>query len=204
MKKKCGFTLMEVLVALAVFAILATITSTAMYQAFNTRARVTVQADRLSELQLGIALISRDTQQMVTRSVLGNDLHLFPPFTGHANYIEFTRGGDNSAIAGEVYAKLKRVAYLCHADQLVRRTWNVLDGPTRAQSQDKILLTHLDKCKFAFLTHNQQILAEWQEYALQSDQRQETLPPAIQLTLKLKDWGKMSLLFIVPGALYAE
>lgn len=204
MKINRGFTLLEVLVALAVFAILATLTSTAMYQAFNTRARVTLQADRLTQLQLAMALITRDTQQMVTRSVLGNDLHLFSPFTGHANYIEFTRGGDNSSIGNGVYGRLKRVAYLCKKNQLVRRTWEVLDGPNRAQNQDKILITDLDKCKFAFLTHNQHVLTEWHEYALQTDQRQETLPPALQFNLNLHDWGNMSLLFIIPGALYAE
>lgn len=204
MKINRGFTLLELLVALAVFAILATITSTAMYQAFSTRARVTLQADRLSEVQLAMAIIRRDTQQMVMRSVLGNDVHLFPPFIGRANYIEFTRGGNNSSIEDEVYSRLIRVAYLCKADRLIRRSWSVLDGPNRAQRQDNVLLAGIDKCKFAFLTHTQQVLTEWQQYALQSDQRQETLPPALQFNLQLNDWGTMSLLFIVPGALYAE
>ena len=47
-----GFTLIEILIALTVFAILATITSSTLYYAFNTRTRVNEQSERLSTLQL--------------------------------------------------------------------------------------------------------------------------------------------------------
>ncbi len=190
-RDKKGFTLLEILIALSVFAILATITSSAMYHAFNTRTRVAVQADRLNTLQLAIALIQHDTQQMVARSVLGNELHVFPPFTGQPAYVEFTRTGDGI---------LKRVAYLCRRGQLIRRSWVVLDTPARNQFLDKILLDNLKECGFAYLAHNQQILPDWQEYAVKQDQRQETLPSAIQFTLNLTDWGNMHLLFVIPEA----
>ncbi len=186
-----GFTLLEILIALSVFAILATITSSAMYHAFNTRTRVAVHADRLNTLQLAIALIQHDTQQMVARSVLGKELHVFPPFTGQPAYVEFTHTGDGI---------LKRVAYLCRNGQLIRRSWEVLDTPVHRQYQDKLLLDNLKQCGFAYLAHNQQILPDWQEYAVKQDQHQETLPSAIQFTLTLIDWGSMHLLFVIPEA----
>ena len=203
MKRHNGFTLLEILIALSVFAILATITSSAMFHAFNTRTRVTVQADRLNQLQLAMALIRRDTQQIVERPVRGNELHLFPAFTGQTNYIEFTRGGDVNPTENTSRSTLKRIAYLCQNGRLIRRSWEALDTPIRSQFQDKPLLNNLTRCHFAYLAHNQQILPEWRENALKQDQRQETLPTAIQLILNLKDWGNMSLLFIIPEALYA-
>ncbi len=201
MKTK-GFTLLEILIALAVFAILATITSSAMYQAFNTRTKVTMQADRLSHLQLAMALIRRDTQQIVERSVHGNEFHLFPPFTGQPNYIEFTRGGEVNPLGNALSSTLKRVAYLCRRGQLIRRSWEMLDTPNRKQFQDKLLLDNLSQCSFAYMTHHLQILPDWHEFAVKPEQRQETLPTAVQLTLNLKDWGHMSALFIIPEALY--
>ena len=198
-----GFTLIEILIALAVFAILATITSSAMYHAFNTRARVTKQADRLNTLQLAITMIGRDVQQTIERSIISNDMHLSPAFVGEGNYVEFTRSGLVNPNNLAKLSTLKRVAFICRGGQLIRRSWQQLDAPARKQVQDRILLTDLDECSFAYLARNRQILSEWRENAVQEDQRKETLPTAVQFTLTLHDWGNMSLLFIIPEALYA-
>ncbi len=198
-----GYTLLEVLVALAVFAILATITSSAMYHAFNTRARVNLQADRLNALQLAITLIGRDTEQEVVRAVRGNEMHLFPAFIGQTQYLEFTRGGLVNPKGAALRSTLKRVAFVCQGSTLVRRSWESLDTPKRNQYQDKILIDNLDKCSFAYLAHNKQMLAEWVENALQQNQKKASLPMAVQFNLTLHDWGNMSLLFILPEGLYA-
>jgi len=201
--KTRGFTLIEILIALAVFAILATITSSAMYHAFNTRARVTKQADRLNTLQLAITMIGRDVQQTIERSIVSGDMHVSPAFVGESNYVEFTRSGVVNPNSLAQRSTLKRVAFLCGGGKLIRRSWQQLDTPARKQVQDRILLTDLDECSIAYLAHNRQILSEWRENAVQEDQKKETLPSAIQFTLTLHDWGNMSLLFIIPEALYA-
>ena len=199
-----GFTLLEIMVALAVFAILATITSSVMYHAFDSHARVTIQADRLTAIQLAVDRIKRDTEQMVERSVRGNEMHIFPPFIGQPNHLEFTRGGLVNPNGIEQRSTLKRIAFLCQKNQLIRRSWDMLDTPDRKKYQDKLLLDNIDKCTFAYLAHNRQVLPAWQEYALQQNQSKETLPTAIKFTLNLRDWGNMSLLFIVPEALYVN
>ena len=199
-----GFTLLEILVALSVFVILATMTSSAMYHAFNTRALVTAQADRLSTLQLAMALIKRDTQQIVERSVHDSQQHVFPAFIGRSNYVEFTRSGEVNPADSEQRSTLIRIAFLCRNDQLVRRRWETPDTPHRGTYQDKVLLSHLSQCRFAYLDHNQQVLSEWHENAVKQNQHKESLPNAIQFTLNLTYWGDMSLLFVIPEALYAE
>jgi len=203
MKKNRGFTLLEVLIALTVFVILATVTTSAMYHAFNTRAIVTRQADRLSTIQLAMALIQRDTQQITERSVRGNQLQLIPAFIGQSQYLEFTRGGDVNP-DDHLRGTLIRIAFLCQNGQLVRRSWEAPDTPNRYKYKDKVLLNKLDQCRFAYLSHDLQVISEWRENALRQNQRKESLPTAIQFTLNLKDWGNMSLLFIIPEALYAE
>src|SRR5688500_612047 len=126
LKKELGFTLMEILIALAVFAILATITSSSLFYAFNTKARVAEQINRLTTLQLAIIQMERDSQQIVLRTVHGNEMQTFPVFIGEPQYLEFTRGG----IANPNHEKrstLKRVAFLCQNNKLLRRTWPILD-----------------------------------------------------------------------------
>ena len=203
MKTNLGYTLLEIMIALAVFAILSTITASAMYHAFDTRARVNVQANQLNAIQLALILMERDTEQIFERAVRGDEMHLFPPFVGQSKYVEFTRGGLVNPNGIEARSTLKRIAYLCSGQKLIRRSWESLDSPERNHSQDKMILDHLNECSFAFLSNNHQVLPEWREYAIRQDQKKETLPLAIQFTLSLQGWGNMSLLFTIPEALYA-
>ena len=203
MKQNHGYTLIEIMVALAVFAVLATITASAMYQAFDTRARVNVQANQLNAIQLALILIARDTEQMVDRAIRGNDMLLFPPFVGQTRYLEFTRGGLVNPNGIERRGTLQRIAYVCSGKTLVRRSWENLDTPNRKQYQDRILLDNLKDCTFAYLSSSRQVLPEWREYAVQQNQKKETLPLAIQFTLTIQNWGDMSLLFAIPEAIYA-
>ena len=198
-----GFTLLEILIALSVFAILATITSSAMYHAFNTRAIVNKQADRLGQIQLAMALIQRDTQQIAERPVRINR-RMTPAFIGQSQYLEFTRGGMVNPDSNAQQSTLIRIAFLCKNDQLIRRRWEALDTSQQNRYQDKVLLKHLNQCKFAYLAHNHDMLSEWHERPAVRNPHKEFMPSAIQFTFNLKDWGNMSLLFIIPEALYAE
>lgn len=201
--KEKGFTLIEILIALAVFALLATITSSALYYAFNTRARLTKQAEQLTALDLAILLIERDTEQIVLRPVRGNDMHLFPAFIGDPHYLELTRGGLVNPNSDEKRSTLQRVAILCQNNKLLRRTWMSLDTTDRKAYRDKVLIQNLSQCKFSYLNHNLQVLSEWHANAVQQNQRAEPLPKAIQMNLTLGTWGKISYLFVINEALYA-
>lgn len=204
MNNKMGFTLIEILIALAVFAILATITSSVMFYAFNTRARVTEHAERLVTLQLAISLIERDTEQAIVRAVRGNEMRLFPAFVGQKSYMELTRNGLANPGSQEKRSTLKRIGLLCVDNQLVRRSWDSLDSVDRKNYEDKVLLNNIAKCQFNYLNQNLQLLPEWRENALSQNQKSEPLPKAVQLSLVFKGWGELSLLFQIPKAMYAN
>lgn len=202
MNKLKGFTLIEILIALTVFAVLATITSSSLYYAFTTRTLVNAQADRLNSLQLAISLIQQDTIQAIERPIRGNEMRLFPAFIGQTHYLELTRDGTINPQSIEKRSTLERIALVCEEDKLMRRTWPSLDSNDRNTHEDKILLDNLKECHFNYLNQNLQSLPEWREQALTQNQRKEPLPKAIQLNITLKDWGEMNYLFIIPGALY--
>lgn len=196
-----GFTLIELLVALLVFAILATITSMAMVNAFNTRDRLKIASDRLNELQLAMTIMQRGTAQMVNRAVRGNDMRIFPAFVGQKDYMEFTQGGFINPDNMEQRSTLKRQALLCNEEQqLVLRSWLVLDSLNRKEYTDRILLSKLEACKFAYLDYTLNLLDEWRPNAVQQNQLVQ-LPKAVQLTLKVPGFGKAQLLFPVNGGL---
>ncbi|CAM2799377.1 GspJ family T2SS minor pseudopilin variant LspJ [Legionella worsleiensis] len=204
MKKFKGFTLIEILIALTVFSILATITSSTLYYAFNARARVNEQAERLNALQLAVSIIQQDTIQVVDRPVRGNEMRLFPGFVGQPRYLEFTRDGIINPKSSEKRSSLKRVALICEDEKLIRRTWSSLDPLDRNDYEDKELVNHLSDCYFSYLNQNLNVLSEWREQALAQNQQQEPFPKAIQLNMTLDDWGKLNFLVVIAEALYAS
>lgn len=203
MRQYKGFTLIEILIALTVFAIIATITSSTLYYAFTTRTRVNEQSERLSAIQLAISLIQQDTSQTVERAIRGNDMRVYPIFVGRPGYIEFTRDGDVNPGSSDKRSTLKRIALICQKGALIRRTWDSLDPPNRAVHADKLLIANLSDCHFGYLNQYLQVFPEWRADAVNQDQNKESLPKAIQINLTLQDLGEINLLFTLPGALYA-
>lgn len=202
--KFSGFTLIEILVALAVFSILATLTASAMYYAFNTRSRISAQAERLLNLQLAISTIERDIAQAASRAVRGDNMQLFPAFTGQADYMELTRSGMANPGSLEKRSTLKRVALFCKNNKMTRRSWERLDLVNKAEFLDRVLLENVSRCQFTYLSSDLQFLSEWRGSLMpETKPSAETLPKGVQITLTLRDWGEMSLLFVLPEGLYA-
>ena len=176
--KMLGYTLIEILIALSVFAILAVITSMAMHNAFETRARLNAHAERLNALQLAISIVERDSEQAINRPVRTTNMAIKPAFIGDNESFEFTRSGFVNPAAMETRSTLKRIAYQCLGKQLIRKSWAQLDQPTAKPLFEKVLIDDLEDCSFSYLARNRQILSEWRGNALQQNQKQET--PMVQ------------------------
>lgn len=199
-----GYTLIEIMIALSVFAIIATISASVMSHVFDIRTRVAVQANQLNELQLAVTLMDHDITQFVPRTVRTVDMHIFSSFVGTHQYMEFTQGGLVNPKGVERRSTLKRVAFLCEGKSLIRRSWNVLDTLNRHQFEDKVLLPHVESCAFDYVTLSHQLLSEWRGYRrVEQNQKFETIPSAIQITIKPTGWGEMRFLFVLPEGLYA-
>lgn len=203
MNKIKGFTLIEILIALTVFAILATLTSSSLYYAFNTRTLVNAQANRLNELQLAVSIIQQDTEQIMARAIRGNEMRLFPTMLGQPEYMEFTRDGFVNPHSIEKRSTMKRIALVCMDGTLFRRTWTSLDPIDRNVYHDKALISKLTDCHFNYLNQNLESMPEWREQSMNQNQRPASFPKAIKISLNLQDWGAMDLLFTIPEALYA-
>ena len=199
-----GYTLIEILIALMVFAILATMTSSAMYHVSTTRHRINEQSDRLARLQMTMSLISKEIRQAVDRPITGSNMRQTPAFIGNTKYTEFTRGGLVNPGGHFKTSTLKRVGLVCKDDKLYRRTWAALDFTKKEEYQDKLLLDHLKACHFKYMNHDLQMLDEWRSAAVKADQKMEPLPKAIQLNLDLQIAGYASLLFTLSEALYND
>lgn len=202
MKLVKGFTLIEVLIALSIFAVLATITASALYNAFNTRAIINKQADQLNQLQLAISLIEKDSKQVIQRPIRSDGPHWYPAFSGNLYYVEFTRDGVSNPLGYEKRSSLKRIALVCKNHRLIRRSWAVLDPLKHDSFEDKLLLDNLQQCQFHYLDRHLQLLSEWRADNSNQRKSKQPFPTAIQLKITHSQWGRASLLFIIPEGLY--
>jgi general secretion pathway protein J len=64
-----GFTLLELLVALAIFAVLATMAYAALNSVLTARKQVEAKSARLSALQTALMIMERDVEQAVPRGI---------------------------------------------------------------------------------------------------------------------------------------
>ena len=200
-----GYTLIEVLIALAVFAILAAMTGSVMHHAFSMKERITDVSSQMNRLQLALAMIEKDAQQITNRPVRIGHLERRQAFLGKPTYMELTRDGLVNPLASEKRSTLKRVAYFCRQAQLVRRSWSRLDTPHHDRYEDEIILDNLTQCSLAYLNRKRQLKTDWHENNMSANHDdEEPLPVAIQLTLNVASLGALSLLFIIPEALYHE
>ncbi len=192
-----GYTLVEVIIALAIFAILGTLSVGLLSRAFETKAKLAAQINPISEVQLAATRISQDAAQIVARGVRDHDMKKIPAFIASAKSIEFTRGGFVKLDEKAPQSTLRRVALSCEHHQLVRKTWPELDGFSRDKPQKQILLSNLDKCGFSFTSTRHTWSDEWRG-------GEQSLPSSFKLYLNIKELGETAFIFGVPGGAHVD
>ena len=191
-KKHAGYTLIEVIIALAIFAILGTISVGLLARAFDISARLKAKTEPLAEFQLAVTRMNRDVVQIVERGTSS--------FVGQINYAEFIRGGIVNPDEEEAKSTLKRVALLCeNNEKLVRKTWARVDPQSPSDFQKQVLINNLENCEFSYLAKGDTWVSEWPMATTQSKEKPPPFPRAIKLKLSLKNFGDIPLLFVIPG-----
>lgn len=188
-----GYTLIEVVIALTIFAILGTLSIGLLSRTYDTKLRLSQQLEPLNELQLMILRMRQDISQIVARPIREIDMKKTASFVATTHRIELTRGGFIADEQSSNQCTLKRVSFSCDHHQLIRNTWLTLDGFDRHQPSQQIIMDHLTACDFSFISSQATWFNEWRgdEYVL---------PKGIQLHLNIENLGEVNLLFDVPGA----
>lgn len=151
-----GFTLVEAMVSLFVFALLATGSVTMLMQSVDTQKRVVSAEESLRELQTIRALLASDVAQIIPRRVRGNDGGPagFEGLGGGAERerrMILVRGvGDADPVAAAV-TSLVVVEYLVDDQgRLLRRTRESLNAGAEPVSRERLLLEGARNIRFAF------------------------------------------------------
>jgi general secretion pathway protein J len=187
--KQKGYTLIEILVALMIFSILSVITTMAMKKIFGQYDDLKKNYQSWQNINQVIQNLNEQTQQLIRRPIKANDEHLFPVFIGQPDYVEWT-------YTHTATQQLKRIAYSCKNQQLIRRQWSVLDPISRNSYHDTVLIKNLQECRFRYLYPNRDIKAMW------IPNRYIPSPRGMQLILTWNNQQTIQLWFALPPFIY--
>ena len=137
-----GFTLIEVLIALAITALVAMLSFTSISTVLNSVDSLRSRGDRISELNRAWNLVNRDISQMVNRPIRNEFGEVESTLFGGEvvdSSLTFTRGGWHNPNR-QLRSELQRVTYRLEGDVLWRENFVVLDRTRESEPQRARLL----------------------------------------------------------------
>ncbi len=177
-----GFTLLEILVALAVFAVVGALAYRGLDAMSQNKAHLDQEIRRWRELELVLDRMEMDFQQLAPQSKLDAAGTLHPPlFYGRRDGVPTL-----ALIRFDGQRPLLRLAYRLTGQQLELLLWH--------GEQYKVypLLDRVEKCEFALLDAQQAWRAQWPVSG------QALRPRGIRLRLRLAGQGEFERIFALP------
>ncbi|NOH46710.1 type II secretion system protein GspJ [Vibrio rotiferianus] len=192
-----GFTLIEVLVSIAIFASL----SVAAYQVVSQVQRSDVlsqeKIQRLNELQRAMVMMDNDFRQMAIRHSRTNGEEPAKQLIFWSDYlldsdakgVMFTRLGWHNPQQQFPRGEVTKVGYRIKDNVLQRVWWRYPDTPVAQQGIVTPLLTEVEEFNLRFYDGKQ-----WKKDWDSAD----SLPKAVSVVLTLKDYGEISRTYLTP------
>ena len=196
MKRAAGFTLLELIVVLVIFSVVAVMAYGGLNSVLNARGRVLESLERTAALQKAYVRLRNDLQQLRGRGArdgYGEPQGALTVLPDGA--VEFTRSGWRNPL-GQPRSVLQRVAYRLDDDsRLVRLSWRSLDRAQDAAPSEVVVLEQVEDVRWRFLQGG-----EWQDAwpaagASAGGTTLDEVPRAVEIVLTLKDLGEVRLLF---------
>lgn len=181
-----GFTLVEVMVALMIFGLIAS--AGVGILAFSVRAQAATSAklDDIGALGRQSSLLAADLAQAVNRPARDERGTLLPAFVGDATSVTFVRAGWSN-IDGLPRSSLQKVSYRLNGDGLDRIAWPMVDGATALPAA--AALTGVQSAQLRY-----RIAGAWSD---RWDGRTAPLPQALELVVTRKDGVTFRQMFLV-------
>jgi general secretion pathway protein J len=189
-----AFTLIEVLVALAIFGILAAMSYGALSQTLLSAEMLNERMDRLQAIQRTVRHLSQDFLQLAPRPVrleLGDSVGPALQTDLRSEFaLELTHGGWSNPVSLP-RGTLQRAAYRIEEDELVRYYWTVLD---RTLNNEPVAITILDGVQslvFRYLLDSGDWIEQWPPPTMPGPVGLRQRPRAVEILLTLEDEGEI-------------
>ncbi|PFG45564.1 general secretion pathway protein J [Vibrio sp. ES.051] len=198
-----GFTLIEVLVSIAIFASL----SVAAYQVVSQVQRSNVlskeRTQRLNELQRAMVMMDNDFRQMALRQTRTNGEDPDSQLIFWSDYLldsdtkglMFARLGWHNPQQQFPRGEVTKVGYRLKDQTLQRVWWRYPDTPVGQEGIVTPLLTQVESFDMRFYD-GKQWTTQWEN--------DQALPKAVSVELKLEDYGDIARTYLTPDGTFRQ
>jgi general secretion pathway protein J len=193
--KFTGFTLLEMVVAIGIFAVIAAVVYPAIQQFLNARERLNDKSTVLTSLQNTMLFLENDLRYVLDRQVrdgYGDPEVAFSTDIESDEIIRLTTAYPDIGVYGSSVPK--RVAWIYDDTDLLRRTWGVLDRVTDTSESTRLMLENVTDLDIRFATVDGNGL-DWSK-DLEVGQ---SLPLAIEISFELEDSLTFRRVIELPG-----
>ncbi len=194
-----GFTLLELLVALSIFAIIAVLAYGGLGTVLDQQILTEESAERLADLQKTYLIVQRDVEQLVPRPIRDQFGDQQAALSG-ATQLQLTRGGWRNPL-NNPRSSLQRVSYALEEQQLIRYSWLVLDRAQDSEPREQVLASQITAMRIRYLDGNAAWKEQWppQQVTQSGEPPSDELPRAIEMTLEHEHYGEIRWLFQLPA-----
>jgi general secretion pathway protein J len=193
-RRNRAFTLIEVLVAMAIFGVLSMLAYRALAMSMTNAEILEDRMDRLQAIQQTMRLLARDIVQAAPRPVRDplND-ELRPAFLvapGGEFALEVTHAGWPNPAGGK-RGTLQRSAWRIEDGVLVRVHWNVLDPTLSTEPLVTELVDEVDGITFRFALGSGEWSEQWPPLGAGGADAAFLRPRMVEVILTLADEGEL-------------
>lgn len=202
-----GFTLLELLIAITIFSIIATFAYAGLKVVLDTKQQTEQHLERLSKMQLGLHLLQQDIEQAVDRPIRDAYGDTQPALQGGGLsewLLELTRGGYANPMQLS-RSQLQRVAYQLEDQTLYRVTWPVLDRAQDTEPHRQKLFDGVENLGLSFFDPAMERQDAWPPSVQSgSEEASSSLPRGIEVVIETRSMGTVRRVFRTPGTPASE
>lgn len=198
-----GFTLLEVLIAVAVFVVVGALAMGGYNELVKQSEIVESSNARSRAVQAAVQRMVQDFATLEPRPVrepLGESYQ--PALRSDARselLAELTHSGWSNP-AGVPRSTLQRVSYRIDEEGRLRREyWYVLDRTLTGEPVSTVLVDKVERVAFRFMDTNGRWHEQWPPLGYSAPDAQRVRPIAVEITIELEDWGEIVRLVEVAG-----
>jgi general secretion pathway protein J len=191
--KQAGFTLIEILVAMSIFALIAVGATQILTTVTDSNDLSEERFQSLQELQRAMLIIERDFLQMVPRKTrVDGEVSDVIVFGGRFSFessregLGFVRSGWHNPKLTLRRSTLQSVAYRVQDDQLHRLYSTYVDNAIGFEPKVRVLLDNIESVQFEFLEKFSSSKFDWQ-----TADAAEELPIAVAIIIESKMYGEI-------------
>lgn len=192
-----GFTLLELMIAMSVFAIMSTVAYMGLDSIMRSDAANKKQLESIGDLQRAFMFLERDLRQAQPRKarisygqvlgemLVGRDVN---------QLLELTVGGNPVFSDKAKRSSMKRIRYVLEDEVLYRYQWQHVDYSEAQEPLKMKLLERVQAMNLVLLDENGKPKSNQSENSTgvpETTNAQGTLPAAVQLEIELENMGKI-------------